>query len=193
MEKVAWNKGIYTTSDIRPCEWCKKDFKSIRRSKTKTNTRFCSNSCRARWQEKDKTVILICPTCSKEFRTTPGHLPKGKKYCSNKCVYENDEWRSLRRNWTLGEKSHFWKGGVTIIHRGIRHTSEYQRARKQALKRDNYTCTLCGAKEELHVDHIKSFSIFKDLRCDLNNLRTLCFSCHKKTPSYGRNIGDNGS
>ena len=37
----------------------------------------------------------------------------------------------------------------------------------------------------LHADHIKPFAFFPSLRFDLENGRTLCVECHKKTPTFG--------
>jgi len=37
----------------------------------------------------------------------------------------------------------------------------------------------------LEADHIKDFALFPKLRLDINNGRTLCKSCHKKTENYG--------
>ena len=68
-------------------------------------------------------------------------------------------------------------------------------------KRDGYRCVECGASGSetyLNVDHIKPYSqIIKEngiktveeaLKClelwGVNNGRTLCVPCHKKTPTY---------
>ncbi len=67
------------------------------------------------------------------------------------------------------------------------HTIEYRLFREAVLKRDNYTCKKCGERgRRLHVDHIKSFRKFPELRLQISNGRVLCLDCHKKTPNYGR-------
>jgi RNA-directed DNA polymerase len=60
--------------------------------------------------------------------------------------------------------------------------AEWLEHRTQALVRDNYCCTVCGSTEELEVHHVKPTGGNR-----LENLRTLCQKCHKKTPSYGTN------
>jgi 5-methylcytosine-specific restriction endonuclease McrA len=50
--------------------------------------------------------------------------------------------------------------------------------RPKVLERDNYTCKMCGNKEELHVHHI--IPIKEGGSDDLTNLITLCVNCHSK-------------
>jgi len=57
--------------------------------------------------------------------------------------------------------------------------------RKQALKRDDWTCRNCGLREPeiMEVAHLKAINGDKNRRYkiqDLNNLITLCPNCHKK-------------
>lgn len=93
-----------------------------------------------------------------------------------------------------GEKSHFWKGGVTKKNRIIRESIEYKMWREQVFKRDNYTCQVCfsrngnGYTVTLNADHIKPFALFQELRFDVNNGRTLCLLCHRKTATWGGRI-----
>jgi len=93
-----------------------------------------------------------------------------------------------------GEKSHFWKGGITETNQIIRESSEYRQWREAVFKRDNYTCQDCGARTIpgkqvfLQADHIKPFSLFPELRFEISNGRTLCLDCHKLTDTYASKI-----
>ena len=84
-----------------------------------------------------------------------------------------------------------YKGGITPINRAIRESLEYRLWRESVFKRDNYTCVWCGAKSGkgkavvLNADHIKPFVYFPELRFAIDNGRTLCVDCHKKTDTYG--------
>lgn len=78
-----------------------------------------------------------------------------------------------------------WKGGITPLIRKLRNSQEYKIWRSAVFKRDNWTCTWCSYKgNRLQADHIKSFSLYPDTRFIVENGRTLCEECHKKTSNY---------
>lgn len=86
-----------------------------------------------------------------------------------------------------GINSYWWKGGITPINTKLRNSKEYSFWRSSVFKRDNFTCIWCGKHGgKLNADHIKPFSIFPELRLAIDNGRTLCINCHKKTDTYGR-------
>ena len=87
-----------------------------------------------------------------------------------------------------GEKNPNWKGGITPINDKIRHSLKYKIWRTQVYERDNWTCQTCGKRGgDLEAHHIKPFSLFPELRFDVNNGVTLCEDCHQLTESYGLN------
>jgi hypothetical protein len=91
-----------------------------------------------------------------------------------------------------------WKGGITPVHELIRRGAPYLKWRQTVLRRDGYRCLDCGVrggwdKEQkrqvtLNADHIYQFAIYPRLRLDVDNGRTLCEDCHKRTPTYGRPV-----
>lgn len=85
------------------------------------------------------------------------------------------------------EKCHLWKGGITPINAQIRNSIEMKLWRKAVFERDGYAC-IWGGKEhgnKLNADHIKPFALFPELRFAIDNGRTLCVDCHRKTETYG--------
>jgi 5-methylcytosine-specific restriction endonuclease McrA len=111
----------------------------------------------------------ICKNCNNEFISDKGYASRVPKYCSSKC-FGKFIGSGLPRSEQLQ----------------IRQSKEYYHWRKQVFKRDNYTCVFCNEKGgRLNADHIKSFAIYPDLRLDINNGRTLCVECHKKTDTFG--------
>ena len=106
-----------------------------------------------------------------------------------------------------GENNNNWKGGRTTLAKLIRQSAKNKKLILRVLKRDKYTCRICGqVGGALEVDHIKQFSeilgeflnkyavldvvAFKyELYLialkykpfwDKTNLRTLCRECHWK-------------
>ena len=106
-----------------------------------------------------------------------------------------------------GENNIFWKGGKTKLSQQIRMSAEYSFWRMSVFKRDFFTCQHCGAKNKkgekyiFDADHIYPFSKILDdynitsieeaISCeklwDIENGRTLCRECHKKTETWGIN------
>lgn len=120
---------------------------------------------------------------------------KGKKYTneqkknmigSHKGYKPSIATRKKLSESNKGEKAPFWRGGITPINKIIRGSLEY-RLWQEAIKiRDNYTCVFCGTRGgNLHSDHIKRFSEYPELRFAIDNGRTLCENCHKKTDNWG--------
>ena len=85
-----------------------------------------------------------------------------------------------------------WLGG----HGGIRDTAAFQEFRRAILKRDHWTCVMCGdhnhkgrgSRIVLHVDHIEPICIAPHRALDPTNARTLCFDCHTETETYGPKV-----
>ncbi len=95
------------------------------------------------------------------------------------------ETRKKLSNSKKGYKSPFWLGGLTEKNISIRNGLDYRLWREAVFKRDNYTCIWCGQiGGKLHADHIKPFALFPELRFAIDNGRTLCEECHKKTDTY---------
>jgi 5-methylcytosine-specific restriction endonuclease McrA len=85
------------------------------------------------------------------------------------------------------EQHHLWRGGVSDINKKIRNGVEYKLWRDSVFERDKYTCIWCGQKGgKLNADHIKPFALFPELRFAIDNGRTLCVECHKKTDTYAQ-------
>ena len=128
-----------------------------------------------------------------------GSFWKGKKLTeSHKNKFRNNPKRGHRQPHSketrikmakshCGEKSHFWKGGVTPVRDVIHHSTEYTLWREAVFYRDNFTCRACGQRGNyLEAHHILSFSGYPHKRFDISNGMTLCKVCHKKTDNYGK-------
>lgn len=67
------------------------------------------------------------------------------------------------------EEHPHWKGGISFI-------------KIEAKIRDNYTCQICGLRDEeiVEADHIVPVCVREDLKYEPTNIITLCPNCHKR-------------
>lgn len=120
-----------------------------------------------------------------EFKSKGG-LPKCKD-CGKKLT--NYDAIFCKLHVKAGDRSPSWKGGITTINYRLRRSTRYKLWRKAVYERDNYTCQICfKIGGELNADHIKPWALYPELRFDLNNGRTLCVSCHRRTETWGVNL-----
>lgn len=92
-----------------------------------------------------------------------------------------DESRAKMRGANNGN----WRDGASRKNDLIRKSAEYLDWKARVFVRDGRTCVLCGSTEQIEADHIKPFAVYPELHFDINNGRTLCHKCHRKTDTYG--------
>jgi hypothetical protein len=117
-----------------------------------------------------------CVRCGKtDFR----HIAKG---LCNKCYM--DEYRNDPNNQDrIKQSKHKWylKNGGKDLSKIKREERHYDGMRESTLQRDGYHCVRCGEnrRSKLTVHHIDGNGrCSKNPNNDLNNLQTLCRSCH---------------
>lgn len=112
-----------------------------------------------------------------------------KTSLANKGKTRTLEFRKRQSELRKGEKSLFWRGGITPINRAVRGSIEYRLWREAVFARDNFTCQECNTRGgNLHAHHIKPFAYFPELRFAIDNGLTLCVSCHEKTENYKKKL-----
>lgn len=62
----------------------------------------------------------------------------------------------------------------------IRKSPRWQVVRFAAKRRDGWKCVSCGSNRDLEVDHIRPVRDAPELAYTLDNLQTLCTSCHTR-------------
>jgi 5-methylcytosine-specific restriction endonuclease McrA len=180
------------------CKTCSKTFSVI--PARRDSAKFCSALCKA---EHQKTIPpekhgrwlggireKECVGCGRIYGWSEQHKPYvtflNQKYCSYKCSREHQKEYVLR-----GEIHPKWNGGVDsprAIRARQRWSHRYVAWRNAVFQRDNYTCVVCGVRGgDLNADHIKTWSEHSELRYDVENGRTLCVPCHRKTFKFHGN------
>jgi len=164
------------------CEWCGKQFEEWECH----HSRFCSHKCTSSFaarQPKLKNRNPLnynpkpCPICGKIFTGV-------RKFCSEICENENQAIQKI------GKNNPNWVGGNNTFYYG----ANWDRQKRQAKKRDNYTCQKCGyefgGNRFLDVHHIIPFRLFDNYKLanKLDNLITLCRTCHIQTELETRKI-----
>lgn len=95
-----------------------------------------------------------------------------------------------------GENNYNWKGGYENERIKFRKTFEFKNFVRQVLKRDNYSCKICGknSKEtKLVVHHKDGYNWCEEKRTEIENGVTLCEECHinfHNLYGYGNNTKD---
>jgi hypothetical protein len=181
---------IYT----KKCLECKVKMSRVGVTGLRKNWKFCSKKCQNSGKNNgffgkkhSQEAINKMVICAKTREKNPMLGKKHTKETKNKIRAKAK--MSTRR----GKDSNLWKHGKYPEHLIQRRCSEYKVWRQEVFERDSFTCVLCTAKSTkgkkviLNADHIKPFSLYPELRFDINNGRTLCVECHRKTDTFGNN------
>lgn len=156
---------------------------------------YCNRKCRSlkigaersgennnKWRGGD--VALICAECATPFTRSRRSFNKqaSHHFCSRKC---KGEWMSKH---LVGAHAARWTGGKVEY-----YGPNWLRQSRAARKRDTHRCRLCGSSKgqrgkALDVHHIRPFKSFGYIpgkndnhlaANDLDNLLTVCPTCHK--------------
>ena len=153
---------------------------------------FCSDECRNEWlsefrsgddnpAKRDEVREKISESLtgierSEEFKQKVSEAMRGREI----------EWKDKISEPT-GSDHPNWKDEATAngpLPPEL-YGDNWEESRREALERDDYDCRICGDEAQLNVHHIKGVREFDnpDEANRLENLVTLCVSCHAKVHS----------
>jgi hypothetical protein len=162
----SWNKGkhnIYSKETLEKMSIAKKGKPTW--NKDKTGVQIAWNKGKRGFMSKEGREKII------NSNKTRKSWNKGKHNIYSKETLEKMSYA------VSGNKSRFWKGGITSKPYSVNWNKTLRRSIRE---RDKYICQLCG---ELQSD--RAFAIhhidYDKKNCNPNNLITLCMSCHSKT------------
>lgn len=191
--RSAITKNVYGN-----CGYCNKELtKNLTGSYA---SKYCSWDCRILARRASPKKCICCGTVFTPitFRKSTGKYisVNSRHTCSKECnlkwISKNEERKKKISLAFSGSNHPNWQGGAPASNRGYRGAG-WSRIRKKVLERDNYQCLKCGITEMDHklktgsgleVNHkipIWQFSGNNSKANNLNNLETLCKSCHMKT------------
>lgn len=174
------------------CHGCGKAFSRLP-CHVESEINFCCKECHMSWQRNRKgasnptwkRINVQCAHCGNTLQRSKSHVEHNKNHFCNHICY--GEWVSVNKS---GNNHPQWKGGEY----GRYYGPNWNAQRRKARKRDGYKCQSCGLPQRkngkaLDVHHIKPFREFDYITGQnnhylsanaLDNLVSLCTSCHKK-------------
>ena len=163
------------TQIVSTCANCNKSF-AHRMSRARI---FCGRDCQYDYKHITSRITLICAACNKEFRVFRFESKK-RTYCSMKCWYSNSNGERS------GEHHPGWKGGHS---EDYRYGPDWPKISYRVRKRDGWICQICSkyskargkyAHQVHHIVPLRKFNGDIDAAHSLENLITLCTSCHRR-------------
>ena len=138
------------------CETCHREFQ--------TSRGYRNHLAQARH------VMVRCTQCQKEFARKAYHAEMTERpFCGFACYAQ---WQSEHKT---GEANPNYRAQSPR-----RGSGEWTRNRKLAKERDGHRCQLCGSTHRLHVHHLREWNGDDPTTHGLDNLQTVCASCHRK-------------
>lgn len=182
--------GPESTLEVIVCDFCGESFEKSPQRIERSEKDYCSTDChyedrKGRFQGEDNPNFtseeVECSWCGETKYEIASRIERSENFfCDKRC---HGEWKSEN---VVGEDHPRWEGGSGPSYYG----PNWVKRRSRCLERDGWECLRCGLtngehllmeERNLDVHHIvplKTFGNDYESANDLENLASLCRSCH---------------
>lgn len=154
------------------CPVCNTEFEPTNPTQQKYCSIKCKNSVKRKKANKRRSEqrkmtfeefkIGTCLLCGAEFERTFGTYGYKQKYCSSKCRRKAES--------VLGDKS--------LTDKKYKDELRFGGNKLKVMQRDGFRCRICNKKLNLVVHHKDQSGQSETPNNELDNLVTLCRTCH---------------
>ncbi len=170
----------------KKCAVCSVEFSTMYKTAL-----YCSGKCRNKVQtarkqkmkdEEYKQDTKQCPVCGDSFLEKK--FSKGKQmYCSKTCKFVVVRRNSIAKGKFYESIKRCREKHKDTYNKNNQEKQEHKYFggnKKHVLERDGYKCTKCGKTKSLIIHHIDESGMTGKPNNDIDNLETLCRSCHAR-------------
>jgi len=152
-----------------------------------------------KYKDKERRIECMCgcgtiiPKYGKDYSRkyyVKYHQNVGRKASKEFCIQQSVRNKKLGIKPPIqtkcGEDHWNWQGGISTVNNTERRNSNHKLFSRMILKKDNYTCFLCGqygpkSDNKLIAHHLLLWAEYPEYRFNINNGICLCEKCHKNT------------
>jgi len=135
------------------------------------------------YRKNDRWYWLCQCDCGNKHHVISKDLKNGN-VGSCKCLQRERKIEGVRKSSKerVGPKHHAWNHNLTEEQRSLRQHQKFmlKRTSRSCFERDRFKCIICDSNKKIHAHHLNSWKYFPEDRISVDNLMTLCDSCHKQ-------------
>jgi len=142
--------------------------------------------------ERKATIMFVrrCKHCGCH-NLVNGNSPFCKEHIADLSAYEEriaKQRSHIKRHTKLYNKDTRNQSEERRQRESFYHLKQWKKIREYVLRRDNYLCQYCLRfgiiRPSKTVDHIVPGQVASDLITDVDNLATICYSCHRRKTDW---------
>lgn len=174
----------------KKCSICEKTITGI------SSIKYCSNNCKSKaWRNRNPERVIEVRKKSYELHKEQ-ILERDKYKYWNGGKEKSNQWSKNWYNRNKKRRSEYTKKYRTYNKKLFDKYKDIERFggnKQKVLERDGNKCILCTETQKLHIHHIDGsggshIRGYENVNNSMENLVTVCFSCHRKIHGYEHRI-----